>query len=140
MPTPPEGLPPLNAHPVSEVPLPRGHTVDILLLLMTVIWGSNFAVVKSAFRELNPHAFNAMRMTIAAVAFLAIMAVVRRLRPRAEAAQPAGGGDVASIFHTPARVTPVNGSRSPCSASSATPSINTSSSAAWPGPASPTDR
>ncbi len=105
MPTPPQGLPPLDAHPVSDAPLPRGHTVDILLLLMTVIWGSNFAVVKSAFRELNPHAFNAMRMTVAAFAFLAIMLVVRRLRPRAEAGRPAGGGDVASIFHTPARVT-----------------------------------
>ena len=72
---------------------------------MTVIWGSNFAVVKSAFRELNPQAFNAMRMLIATAAFLMIMSVVRRVGRRG-APEPAARGDVASIFHTPARVTP----------------------------------
>ena len=28
--------------------------LDWLLLLMTVIWGTNYAIVKSAFRELDP--------------------------------------------------------------------------------------
>ena len=32
-----------------------------LLLLMTLIWGTNYALVKYAFREIDPQAFNALR-------------------------------------------------------------------------------
>jgi drug/metabolite transporter (DMT)-like permease len=77
--------------------------LDVLLLLMAVIWGTNYPVIKSAFRELNPQAFNAVRMLIASIAFLTVMAILRR---------GAGGGgpnaahsDIAGIFHTPAPVT-----------------------------------
>jgi drug/metabolite transporter (DMT)-like permease len=96
---------PARPHDSSPGTLHRSHTVDALLLLMTIIWGSNFAVVKSAFRELNPQAFNAMRMLIATAAFLAIMAVVRRIGRRRAEPEPQVPGDVASIFRTPARVT-----------------------------------
>ena len=79
--------------------------VDVLLLLMAVIWGTNFSIVKSAFRELEPQAFNAMRMLIATVAFLIVMGVARLVARRRAAAAPVVSGGTLSIFHTDARVT-----------------------------------
>lgn len=54
--------------------------VDALLLLITIIWGSNYTVIKAAFRELEPRAFNAMRLLVASVTFLTIIAMVQRRR------------------------------------------------------------
>ena len=48
--------------------------LDALLLLMTFIWGSNFSIIKSALTELPELGFNALRMVIAAVLFVAIIA------------------------------------------------------------------
>ena len=64
---------------------------------MAVIWGSNFVIIKSALRELDPQAFNAGRMTVASVAFLVVMGISRAL---------GSGGDSRSVFHTPTKVTP----------------------------------
>ena len=71
---------------------------------MTLIWGTNYALVKSAFREIDPQAFNALRLVEASVIMVGANLLVRRARP---AAADAGGGfgEVASIFHTPAPVT-----------------------------------
>lgn len=49
---------------------------------MVIIWGSNFAVVKSALADFPPLVFNALRLAIASGLFLAAMAVVRQ-RPDA---------------------------------------------------------
>jgi drug/metabolite transporter (DMT)-like permease len=70
---------------------------------MTLIWGTNYSIVKSAFREIDPQAFNAMRMTIGSAVFLVIMAAIRRWPIR----EPDSVEDasVASIFHTPAPIT-----------------------------------
>ncbi len=57
--------------------------VDLSLLLVTLIWGSNFAVIKSAFRELDPVAFNALRLIVASSVFLGLIAGVGRWRPDA---------------------------------------------------------
>ena len=51
--------------------------IDLLLLLMAVIWGTNYSIVKFAFQELDPQAFNAARMAIASSVFLAIIGVLR---------------------------------------------------------------
>jgi drug/metabolite transporter (DMT)-like permease len=59
---------------------------------MTFIWGTNFSVVKPAFRELDPQAFNAVRMVIASLVFLAIMKIVPRWTS-------------SDIFSTPAPIT-----------------------------------
>lgn len=75
----------------------RTHRIDALLLLMALIWGANYSIVKSAFDEIDPQAFNTVRMTIASAVFLAIMAA---FRARGDA--PTGGG----IFYTPAPFTP----------------------------------
>lgn len=60
--------------------LPAFTPVDALLLLVTIIWGSNFTVIKSALVELEPLAFNALRLCLASVTFLTIIALVQRRR------------------------------------------------------------
>jgi drug/metabolite transporter (DMT)-like permease len=72
--------------------------IDVLLLLMTVIWGTNFSIVKSAFAVMDAQAFNAVRMVIASAVFVAIIVFVRRRRHA-----PSGG--TASIFFTPEPIT-----------------------------------
>ena len=51
--------------------------LDALLLLMILIWGSNFSVVKYALREFPEISFNALRLLIASAVFLAAIGVVR---------------------------------------------------------------
>jgi drug/metabolite transporter (DMT)-like permease len=72
--------------------------IDLLLLLMAIIWGTNYSIVKYAFEELDPQAFNAARMTIVSVVFLAVIGVLR-------ISAPSGSLGLASIFRTPTRVT-----------------------------------
>lgn len=77
--------------------------LDWLLLLMTFIWGTNYPLVKSAFSELDPQAFNALRLVLASC----VMAGTSHIAGRMARPDAAGGGAsvVASIFHTPAIVT-----------------------------------
>lgn len=60
-------------------------TTDALLLLLTLIWGVNFAVIKAALSELHPFAFNALRFPLAS---LVLYLLLRRrgalVLPRAE--------------------------------------------------------
>ena len=73
--------------------------IDALLFLMAVIWGTNYAIIKHAFRELDPQAFNAIRMVVASAVFLAVLAVTRT---PSNARHPQGS--FASIFYTPSPV------------------------------------
>jgi drug/metabolite transporter (DMT)-like permease len=75
----------------------RVSLIDVLLLLMTIIWGTNFSIVKHAFVQMDPQAFNAVRMLVASAAFLAIIAAARRLR--------GAGGTLVSVVVTPAPIT-----------------------------------
>lgn len=52
--------------------------LDLLLLLMVLIWGSNFSAIKYALRDFPQVPFNAMRLVLAAVVFLIAIVVVRR--------------------------------------------------------------
>ncbi|MCX6549751.1 MAG: DMT family transporter [Acidobacteria bacterium] len=52
---------------------------DGLLLLMVLIWGANYSVVKTTLREIPPQAFNALRLVIASIVFL-IAASIPELR------------------------------------------------------------
>jgi drug/metabolite transporter (DMT)-like permease len=81
--------------PQSAIRTRHSAMVDALLLLMAVIWGTNYSVVKSAFRQVDPQAFNAMRMLIASSVFLAVILGLRLRR----------GGVVSSVFQTPAPIT-----------------------------------
>jgi drug/metabolite transporter (DMT)-like permease len=51
---------------------------DGLLLLMTVIWGVNYSIVKVALREIPPLAFNSLRLGLASLFFLLTLALCRR--------------------------------------------------------------
>jgi drug/metabolite transporter (DMT)-like permease len=78
--------------------------IDVLLLLMAIIWGTNYAIIKHAFTEMDPQAFNALRMTVASSTFVAVMAWMQwRECRRGAVAGPESS--LASIFHTPERVT-----------------------------------
>jgi len=54
--------------------------LDALLLFMALIWGTNYTVIKFAFREVPPQAFNAVRMILASLVMLATMVITRRLQ------------------------------------------------------------
>jgi drug/metabolite transporter (DMT)-like permease len=56
---------------------------------MTLIWGTNYALIKSAFREIDPQAFNALRFVLASSVMVAANAFVR----------------TSTVFHTPAPLT-----------------------------------
>lgn len=71
--------------------------IDALLLLMVLIWGANFSVIKRAFEEMAPQPFNALRLVIASVVFLAAIAIAKRMARR--------GGVVSSVLHTPNALT-----------------------------------
>ena len=88
--------------PVSRVLLAsrRLARIDVLLLLMTLIWGTNYAIVKHAFRSIDPQAFNAIRMIVSSTVFLAVLAATRRRPPTNRAL-----GTIAGIFYTPSPVT-----------------------------------
>lgn len=84
---------------------PRLARIDALLLLMAIIWGTNYTVVKHAFNELDAQAFNAVRMTVASLVFLAVIGVVgwrRRAGPAPTAPRP---DSLATIFYSPAHIT-----------------------------------
>jgi drug/metabolite transporter (DMT)-like permease len=61
---------------------------------MSIIWGTNYSIIKAAFRDLDPQAFNAARMGIASTAFLSVI-VALQLKP----IRAAG-----TIFRTPTRM------------------------------------
>jgi drug/metabolite transporter (DMT)-like permease len=63
-------------------------STDLLLLLMTLIWGSNFTVIKYSLEDLLPLSFNALRFTLASAAML-IVAVA--MRDRVEKLAPGDG-------------------------------------------------
>ena len=73
--------------------------LDALLLLMAVIWGTNYTVAKHAFAEIDAQSFNAARMVVGSAMFLALIVGVRRVARRAPRSR------VASIFYTPAELT-----------------------------------
>ena len=79
---------------------PRFARIDVLLLLMTLIWGTNYAIVKHAFTEMDPQAFNAIRMVVASSVFVVMMLTVRR-------SGAASGVDASrpGVFYTPHAMT-----------------------------------
>lgn len=51
--------------------------IDALLMVMVLIWGANFTVVKVGLRELTPGAFNAARLVLASLVFAASLGLAR---------------------------------------------------------------
>jgi drug/metabolite transporter (DMT)-like permease len=52
-------------------------STDLLLLLMALIWGSNFTAIKYSLEDLLPLSFNGLRFTLASLVML-IVALLRR--------------------------------------------------------------
>jgi drug/metabolite transporter (DMT)-like permease len=69
---------------------------------MAFIWGTNYSIVKTAFQEVEPQAFNAMRMTVASAAFLLVIGLMRLMRLRQRRGVRVSDG--LTVFHTPAPV------------------------------------
>ena len=80
--------------------------IDALLLLMALIWGTNFSVIKTAFNEVEPQAFNAVRMILASAVFLTIIVAIRRIPVRGDSSEEAteAADSLSSIFQTPAAI------------------------------------
>ena len=63
--------------PSAGSPRPGVWLTDVTLILMALIWGVNFVVLKFATGLLPPLAFNAVRVTLAAIALMIIAACGR---------------------------------------------------------------
>ena len=70
--------------PRPAAPGQRFGATDLGLVIMSLIWGINYSVVKTGLRTLSPLAFNGLRVAMAAVVLFAIAAFVRgtKLPPR----------------------------------------------------------
>ncbi|MFY9557231.1 MAG: EamA family transporter [Blastocatellia bacterium] len=62
-------------------------STDVLLLLMTVIWGSNFTAIKYSLEDMLPLSFNALRFGIASI----VMLIVAFLSPTGFKLAPGDG-------------------------------------------------
>jgi drug/metabolite transporter (DMT)-like permease len=74
----------IDARPPADA-LPR-HTpmfvpTDFLMVLMVAIWGFNFPVVKYATRIIPPIAYNAVRISLAALVLMVVVVATVRARP-----------------------------------------------------------
>jgi len=67
--------------------------IDALLVLMVVIWGANYSVIKRCFAEIPPQPFNALRLTIASTTFYAGIRLARRRALDS-------GGRLSPVFYT----------------------------------------
>lgn len=77
---------------------PRGtRWVDGILVVMVLIWGVNYSVIKRAFAEIPPQPYNAIRMLIATAVFFVAMAWAARTAR--------SGRKISRIFYTAARPT-----------------------------------
>ncbi len=86
--------------------------MDALLLVVVVLWGANYTVVKGILRELPPLAFNVVRLAAASTVFLALIAAssfVRRVggpaMKSAIAELTPGGNKPLALFRTAERLT-----------------------------------
>jgi O-acetylserine/cysteine efflux transporter len=50
---------------------------DLLILLVIVLWAVNLSMIKIGLRSLSPHGFNAIRLSLASLAYLAVLAASR---------------------------------------------------------------
>lgn len=73
--------PPSPSRPQPVQPQPHHWGTDALLVLMALIWGVNFIVVKVGTRLMTPLAFNGARVVIAAVVLSAITLTMREHWP-----------------------------------------------------------
>lgn len=76
--------------------------IDVLVVLCTLIWGCNYAVVKIALREIPPFGFNALRLGVASLLYLVVLAFARSGLSEG-GARPAAGRLFGSARNIPVR-------------------------------------
>jgi drug/metabolite transporter (DMT)-like permease len=64
--------------PSAPARVERFGSVDLALILMTIIWGSNFVVLKITFLEMAPMAFMVLRFVFASILIMIVLAVRER--------------------------------------------------------------
>jgi len=60
---------------------PAFSSTDVGLIVMSLIWGINYSVVKAGLRTLEPITFNGLRVLLAAVVLIAVASTVRQALP-----------------------------------------------------------
>ncbi len=73
-------------------------SVDALLLVLVLIWGINYSLLKRVFQDMDPMAFNVLRFGLASAVLLAGIAAARRVERAGRRVDP--------VFFTPERLTP----------------------------------
>lgn len=73
---------PTTTPPPGTIPRATFGATDLLLLLMALIWGINFSVVKYGSGLITPLAFNGIRVALAAVALVVVATLARERWPR----------------------------------------------------------
>ena len=72
----------------------RSLKAHLLLVLITLIWGATFVVIKNALSEITPLFFNAVRMSLAAI----LLAIVFHRQLRGISASAIVAGVVIGLF------------------------------------------
>jgi drug/metabolite transporter (DMT)-like permease len=86
--------------PFTTRPARRALIMDALLLLMVLIWGGNYSLIKATLSALPPRPFNAVRMAVASATFAALLGAMWLRQHRRAITQTSGSpsppGTVAS--------------------------------------------
>ncbi|MEO8480761.1 MAG: DMT family transporter [Acidobacteriota bacterium] len=72
-------------------------SMDALLLLLVLIWGINYSLLKRVFQDMDPRAFNVLRFGLASAVLLTGVVAARRLARSGRAVDP--------VFLTPGPLT-----------------------------------
>jgi O-acetylserine/cysteine efflux transporter len=75
---------------------------DLLMLLVVLLWAVNLSVIKIGLRSLSPHAFNAARLVLAALAYAAVLVLrpgLPRLARKGDGWKAAGLGLLGITFY-----------------------------------------
>ncbi len=70
---------PSASTPTDRFRVGAGARAEIALILITLVWGINFSVIKVGLRDVEPFAFNALRFPVASLVVACILLVSGRL-------------------------------------------------------------
>ena len=91
----------------------RRFSPDLAIVLLVLIWGSNFSVVKSALSEFSPLAFNATRFVLASAVLAVFLAIsgVRVRFPKQDVMRLVGLGLLGNVLYQGLFIYGIDGTR-----------------------------
>lgn len=91
----------------------RRFSPDLAIVLLVLIWGSNFSVVKSALSEFSPLAFNATRFVLASTVLAVFLAIsgVRVRFPKQDVLRLVGLGLLGNVLYQGLFIYGIDGTR-----------------------------